>query len=433
MKLIKMSSAVFLLIFLITAQARPQDLFSTTGTGFPDILKEREELPGRQLPTREITPLEGAIDPSTYNLGPHDEVTIGIWGEISMSIPLQVTPEGTIIFSPAGLIDIRGLTVREAEEKVRDILSTYYPDITITLTLTGIRRIKVHISGEVYYPGSYDVSPVDRLFDIIQMAGGFRSGGSVRNISIKRMASGDRHRVDLDIFLQDGEIEGNPLLQDGDIINIPPKTNMVLVRGEVHGKISPGMLQQRTSQLPEEDVRGVKTEIFLEYREGDLLSQAIVRAGGLLETADLNGSYILRREQPAADSIIPVDLYSLFISGDPSADIPLRKGDIIEIPMDSRNVYVTGIVNDPGPIPYQANLTAYEYVGMAGGPTIDGSSGGWKVYDQSGKKRKIRPDDFVEPGETVVVPERFLSKAQKFLSPTIAVSTLIITIVALQR
>jgi protein involved in polysaccharide export with SLBB domain len=432
-----MSSAVFLLIFLISAAlpalVRSQDLLSTTGTGFPDFLKEREELPGRQLPTREITPLEGAIDPSAYYLGPHDEVTIGIWDEISMSIPLQVTPEGTIIFSPAGLIDIRDLTIKEAEEKVRDILGTYYPDVTITLTLTAIRRIKVHISGEVYYPGSYEVSPVDRLFDIIQMAGGFLSGGSVRNISIKRMPSGETLPVDLDRFLQDGEIEGNPILQDGDIVYIPPKTNMVLVKGEVHGKINPSMLQQRTSQSPEEDVRGVKTEIFLEYREGDLLSEAIMRAGGLLETADLNGSYILRRGQPAADSIIPVDLYSLFIFGDPSADLPLRKGDIIEIPQDSRNVFVTGIVNEPGPIPYQANTTAYEYVGMAGGPTINGSSSGWKVYDQYGKKKKIKPDDFVEPGETVVVPERFLSKLGKVLSPTVAVSTLIISIVALQR
>ena len=380
-----------------------------------------------------MIPLEGAIDPSTYRLGPYDEVTVGIWDEVSWSIPLQVTPEGTIIFSPAGSIDLRGLTIRKAEEKVRDILKSYYPNVDITLTLTGIRHIKVHLSGEVYFPGSYEVTPVDRVFDIIQMAGGFLPGGSVRNISIKRMPTGEIRHVDLERFLQNGEIGGNPLLQDGDIIYVPPKTNMILVRGEVHGKVSPGLLQQRIAQVPEQEVRGVKTEIFLEYREGDLLSEAIMRAGGLRETADLSGSYILRKETASSDSIIAVDLHKLFILGDPSADVPLQKGDIVEIPMEARRVYVLGYVTDPGPVPYQANLTANDYVGIAGGYSETGSARGWKVIDAEGEKMKIKPDDIIRPGETVVVPERFVIKLGRVLSPVSAISTIIISIVALQK
>ena len=83
--------------------------------------------------------METAIEPDSYILGPNDEDTIGIWGEISKSIPLRITTEGSIILSPAGLIDLRDLTIREAETRVREILGSYYPAIDITLTVTGIR------------------------------------------------------------------------------------------------------------------------------------------------------------------------------------------------------------------------------------------------------------------------------------------------------
>jgi protein involved in polysaccharide export with SLBB domain len=413
---------------------KAQDILSTPTqeTDFSRFLQEQKTA-ARTLPPRQSVPLESAIDPSSYILGPHDEVTIGIWGQISQTMPLDISPEGNIIFSPAGPIDIQGLTVMEAQDRVREALSGYYPGVKITLTLTGIRQMKVHISGEVYYPGSYEVTPVDRLFDIIQQAGGFLPGGSVRNISIERPSTGETKSIDLERFLQDGVLDENPMLREGDVIYIPPKTNMILVRGEVNGRVSPGQLQQRIPPIPEGEVRGAKTEIFLEYRNGDSLSQAIKRAGGLLETADLNAAHIRRQRTDSTESVIPVDLYSLFVMGDPSADVPLKKGDIIEIPRADREVYVTGIVASPGPYPYRPGLTAYEYIGMAGGPTIQGSARGWKVIDVRGRKRKIKPSDTLRPGETVMVPERFITKMGKILTPISAASTIIISIVAVQR
>jgi len=101
--------------------------------------------------------------------------------------------------------------------------------------------------------------------------------------------------------------------------------------------------------------------------------------------------------------------------------------------MGGRFVYVIGIVNQTGPIPFQAGRSAYEYVGMAGGPTINGSNGGWQMVSIDGRKRDIDPNDPVGPGQTVVVPERLLSKLGKFLTPISAASTIIISIVAVQR
>jgi protein involved in polysaccharide export with SLBB domain len=408
-----------------------QEIRSIPEIGLDDIW--REDVPTRPTTPPERIPMETAVDPESYILGPNDEVTIGIWDEISKNIPLRVSPEGTIIFSPAGLIDLRDLTIREAEEKVREILRSYYPGIHITLTLTGIRNMKVHISGEVYYPGSYEVTPVDRLYDLIQMSGGFLPGGSIRSITIRELNSEEIERVDLEKFLLDGRIEGNPYLNDGDIVYVPPKSNVVLVRGEVHGKVSPGLLQQRIPSQPEELIRGAKTEIFLEYRDGDMLSEAISRAGGLRESANMEAARIIRHDSASGDSIIPIDLYSLMVLGDLSADLPLQKGDIIDIPMTARWIYVIGNVTNPGPIPYHANLSVREYVGMAGGHTEIGAMGRWKIIDEHGRKRKVDLRSVVYPGETIVVPERFITVLGKFLSPVSAVSTIIISIVALQK
>lgn len=434
----KSSKNVILVLFFLcqidlalTAPLISQDIRSTTEIGLGDIWSE--DVPTRPITPPERIPMETAVDPDSYILGPNDEVTIGIWDEISKNIPLRVTPEGTIIFSPAGLIDLRDLTIREAEEKVRKILRSYYPGVDITLTLTGIRTMKVHISGEVYYPGSYEVTPVDRLYDLIQMAGGFLPGGSIRSIAIRELNSEEVDRVDLETFLLDGLIEANPYLHDGDIVYVPPKSNVVLVRGEVHGKVSPGLLQQRIPSQPEELIRGAKTEIFLEYRDGDMLSGAISRAGGLTETANMEEARIIRHDQASGDSIIPIDLYTLMVLGDHSADLPLQKGDIVDIPIRASWIYVVGNVTTPGPIPYHANLSVREYVGMAGGHTESGAMSRWKIIDENGRKRKVNPRSVVYPGETIVVPERLLTKMGKILSPVSAVSTIIISIVALQK
>jgi protein involved in polysaccharide export with SLBB domain len=414
----------------------PQDLLNKPTIGFSNMFEDKKEnILGRQFVPREVIPLESSIDPADYLLGPHDEVTVGIWDEISFSIPVDVTPEGTIILSPAGLIDVKGLTVREAEDKVRGALRSYYPNVEVTLTLTGIRSIKVHIAGEVYYPGSYEVTPVDRVFDIIQMSGGFLPGGSSRNISVKKLGTGESKTIDLESFLQDGDIKGNPHLEEDNLIYVPPKSNMILVRGEVNGRVSPGLLEQRKTKAKEDEFLDGPMEIFLEFREGDLLSEAIKRAGGLKETADFQGGMIHRLDPASSDSIITVevDLYALFVLGDLSADVELQKGDIIEVPMDARRVYVIGFVENPGPFPFHSNLTAYEFVGIAGGPSDDGSMGGWKIIDTEGERRKARHDDIVGPGETVYVPERLLTKLGKVLTPVSAVSTIIISIVALQK
>ncbi len=374
----------------------------------------------------DIVPQEAAIDPATYSLGPNDIVTIGIWDEVSLSIPLRVTPDGTIILNPAGPIALAGLTVCEAEKEVRHVLKSFYPNVDITLTLTGIRQIKVHVSGEVLYPGSYDATPVNRVFDLIQMAGGLLPGGSVRNLSIRRQPEGEAENVDMERFLYNGDLGANPMLSEGMIVYVPQRRNTIHVRGAINGIARP---DGKTNELDESPVH----EAVLDFREGDRLSDAMLRTGGLTETADPRNARIIRHDTTASDSVIPVDLYGLLVMGDESLDLPLRKGDVIEIPGNEQVVYVTGPVAEPGPYRYQPGLTAREYVGLAGGPDDTGSHRGWKIINESGRQRRIDRNYAVRAGETIVVPERFLTTLGKIVMPLSAVSTIIISIIALQR
>ncbi|MDE6502858.1 MAG: polysaccharide biosynthesis/export family protein, partial [Muribaculaceae bacterium] len=64
--------------------------------------------------------------PEDYRLGPGDEVVINIWGNNENNIRETITPEGNIIVSQVGPVYLSGLTVKEANNRVKSALSSIY-------------------------------------------------------------------------------------------------------------------------------------------------------------------------------------------------------------------------------------------------------------------------------------------------------------------
>ena len=67
--------------------------------------------PNAQLPT-----------PPNYRLGPGDEVIIDIWGANQASIRQTISPDGTINIPDIGLVNLNGMTVKEADAYLRRML-----------------------------------------------------------------------------------------------------------------------------------------------------------------------------------------------------------------------------------------------------------------------------------------------------------------------
>jgi polysaccharide export outer membrane protein len=96
-------------------------------------------------------------------------------------------------------------------------------------------------------------------------------------------------------------------------------------------------------------------------------------------------------------------------SGNPDKDVRLETGDTVYFPKAAQ-VYVTGNVGRPGAFRFDEGLTVYQALNLAGGITERGSSKGVKVVrivEGQRKELKLKPNDVLQPEDTVVVPERF--------------------------
>lgn len=111
----------------------------------------------------------------------------------------------------------------------------------------------------------------------------------------------------------------------------------------------------------------VRPGIF-EVRPGDSLLMLLNNAGG----AVTDGRADMRRatfRRAGSQELIPVDLHAMLIQGDTSQDFPVRDGDILNIPEETRNrVVVMGTVAGPRTIPYREPMTVNDAISLAGGP-----------------------------------------------------------------
>src|SRR5690625_7438281 len=86
--------------------------------------------------------------------------------------------------------------------------------------------------GEVRQPGSYTVSSLATVFNMLYAAGGPNRSGSWRKIQIIR---GDSVHAEFDIYdlIVHANQSDNIRVMDSDIIRVPPYLNRVRLNGEV--------------------------------------------------------------------------------------------------------------------------------------------------------------------------------------------------------
>jgi polysaccharide export outer membrane protein len=153
---------------------------------------------------------------------------------------------------------------------------------------------------------------------------------------------------------------------------------------------------------------------------GDMtLIEALARAGSTTEHA-AGEALIVRSadggrttgpvlpDQKSAADVTRVDIKALQ-SGRLTENAAVRDGDTIFVPR-AELVYVFGHVHSPGAYTLQSGVTVLQALSLAGGVTDRGATGRVRIARVvEGKKTEIRVklDDMVRPGDTIIVPERF--------------------------
>ncbi|MCK4764552.1 MAG: polysaccharide biosynthesis/export family protein [Candidatus Aminicenantes bacterium] len=152
------------------------------------------------------------------------------------------------------------------------------------------------------------------------------------------------------------------------------------------------------------------------------LLQVLSSAGGLSEAAS-DRIIIIRQYKSGSSRSLAIDLDDLMVKGDPRLNIPLRAGDIINIPGDRFiDIYVFGQVKKPGHIKVKKSgpVTLLKVIAQAGGfadrarktaVMVTRTVSGKEIKTKVNVKKILkggRPDFVLQDNDIVHVPESIL-------------------------
>lgn len=185
--------------------------------------------------------------PQDYVVGPGDVVIVDIYGASQESINTTVSPDGEITIEGFGPIQLAGLTVSQANARLRSQLGARYSSSQIKMTVGQTRSILVNVMGEVKAPGTYTLSAFSTVFNALYMAGGITDIGTLRNIKVyrnNRLIS----TVDVYDYILNGKATGNVRLTDNDVIIVGSYDCLVNIRGKVKRPMYYEMKQDESVQ-----------------------------------------------------------------------------------------------------------------------------------------------------------------------------------------
>ena len=202
--------------------------------------KEEKEEPKRKIFGHDIfnnknLTFESSMNlatPQNYRLGPGDVVNVDIWGASQQSVSETISPDGTITIEDVGVISLGGMSVKQAKQRLKNVLGPRYQDSRIELTLGQTRTITISVMGEVKMPGTYTISAFATVYNALYMAGGPNDIGTLRNVQVFRNGK-LLSKVDIYDFLLNGKLTGDVRLQDNDIITVSPYEALVNITGKV--------------------------------------------------------------------------------------------------------------------------------------------------------------------------------------------------------
>ena len=439
--------------------------------------KEQRKVFGRDIfNNKELTfePEMNIATPQNYRLGPGDAVVIDVYGASQKSLTTTVSPDGDIVVENFGPIAVSGLTVAQANARIRGHLGARYQSSQIKISLGQTRTISINVMGEVKNPGTYTLSAFATVFHALYMAGGTNELGTLRNIKIYR-----RNRLvsvcDIYDYILNGKMTGNVRLADGDVIIVGPYDCLVNLTGKVK---RPMFYEMRKSESVESLLRyaggftgdaytkavrvnrktGREYAVFnveefdmssFRMADGDSVSVdsilpryqntvevkgAVFRPGmyqmgnsinsvrtliqhaeGLTEEAFTNRAVMHRMKADRTLEVVSVDVEGI-MSGR-VADLPLRENDVLFIPsrqeaMTERTITIHGEVHYPGIYKYADNETLEDFVLQAGGLKETASTVKVDVSRRVGNPRALSTDSIIARSYSFALKDGFVVDGQ---------------------
>jgi protein involved in polysaccharide export with SLBB domain len=232
-----------------------------------------------------FSPVTDIPIPSEYIMGPGDEVVIQLYGKQNDIYRLTVSRNGNVQFPELGPISIAGLNFDDAKKLLQKRIKNQIIGVESSISLGGLRSMRIFVLGDAYKPGSYEVSSLSTITNALFVSGGIKTIGSLRNIQLKRRGK-LISSLDLYDLLLKGDTSNDLRLLPGDVVFIPSVGGRVSVDGEV-----------------------IRPAIY-EIKKNETLSQLLKMVGGLKPTANAKTALLNRVNKKHVREAIDIDLSS---------------------------------------------------------------------------------------------------------------------------
>jgi polysaccharide biosynthesis/export protein len=169
-----------------------------------------------------------AAETTDYVLQPSDLVRVMIFQEPDLLREVRLTQESTITLPLIGTIELKGRTVRQAEEIIRSLYDKdYLVNPQVNLTVLEYTQRTVQVVGAVNQPGAVVFPPEQKMGLVEAIA---RAGGQSRIADLKRVrltrtsAEGKTENFTINVDdLMKGASGEQWLLLKGDVIFVPER------------------------------------------------------------------------------------------------------------------------------------------------------------------------------------------------------------------
>ena len=161
-----------------------------------------------------------------YKLQSTDVITVNVHNQPDLTTKTRVTADGYITFPLLGKVMVEGLTVQEAEQKLKQLLEKdYLVNAQVVVFIEEYHARQVSVIGEVKNPGKYDM-PDEKdmtLMQAIAMAGGFTKHAEITKTKVMRIEDGDKETITINVkdITEKGEKDKDVVLKADDMIFVP--------------------------------------------------------------------------------------------------------------------------------------------------------------------------------------------------------------------
>ncbi|MBB6142801.1 polysaccharide export outer membrane protein [Silvibacterium bohemicum] len=278
----------------------------------PAISSDGSATPGADDPKLKLSPTKvlEAFEPSAdaeYELGPGDEISLDVPGHAELTGKHTVGPDGRITLPVAGTVELANKSRLGASQAIKDALTPYYTDVSVTLSIDKYGSNHVTILGNVKNPGVLYFDSTPTLLETISRGGlsaNTTSKDGIPDRCIIYRGNDQSVTVELRSLLQNGNGLADMRLRRNDIVFVPPQKNdYVSVMGEVK---NPGAVAL-TPDLS--------------------LHLAIAQAGGFTDSASKNITLV-----SGVTGKTTTITYKQMMMPNGDKEITLHPGDIIAIP-----------------------------------------------------------------------------------------------------